>query len=88
MDIKYTKPTIFVDNQGTIALAKNPVNHQRSKHISIKPFFIRDVLEKKLVEIRYVQTKENLADINTKATPVPTHKYLANKMMPDFQRNN
>ena len=36
---------IFVDNQGAIMLAKNPVNHQRSKHIDIKYYYIRSQIE-------------------------------------------
>ena len=39
MNISFTQPILYVDNQGAIALAKNPVNHQRSKHIDIKIIF-------------------------------------------------
>lgn len=41
---EYVLPTIFEDNQGTIALAKNPVSRQRCKHIDIKYHFIRSTL--------------------------------------------
>lgn len=55
-----------VDNQGAIALAKNPVYHQRSKHIDIKYHFIRSEVQKGSVELKYVPTELNNADAFTK----------------------
>ena len=69
-DIKgmYTEPVlIMADNQGAMQLAANPIHHQRSKHIDIKFHFIRSLLEQGKIEIRYVPTNENLADIFTKS---------------------
>ena len=57
---------IFVDNQSAIALAKNPVQHQRSKHIDIKYHFIRAEIQKGCVQLQYVPSEENLADMFTK----------------------
>ena len=84
MNIVFETPILFVDNQGAIALSKNPVNHQRSKHIDIKWFFIRDVLDRKQVNVEYVQSKQNFADKFTKATTNEVHRYLTNKLMPEF----
>ena len=58
--------TLFVDNQGAIELAKNPVHHQRSKHIDIRYHFIRDEIQNKSVVLEYVPSAENCADIFTK----------------------
>lgn len=58
--------TIFVDNKSTIALGKNPMFHDRSKHIDTKFHFIRECIEKKEVELTYVSSNEQLADIFTK----------------------
>ena len=55
-----------VDNQGAINLAKNPVNHQRSKHIDIKFHFIRDEIQKGIVTLFYVHTNDNISDMFTK----------------------
>ena len=55
-----------VDNQGAIALAKNPVYHQRSKHIDIRYHYIRLEVENKNVELIYVPSEDNVADIFTK----------------------
>jgi hypothetical protein len=57
---------IKCDNQSCIALAKNPENHARSKHIEIKYHFIREKIEDKSVEILYCPTEEMIADIFTK----------------------
>ena len=57
---------LYVDNQGAIALAKNPVFHQRSKHIDIRYHYIRLEVDNKNVELIYVPSEENVADIFTK----------------------
>jgi hypothetical protein len=58
---------IFEDNQGTIALAKNPVHHQRSKHIDVRYHFIRSELKNGKIVIEYCPTDSMVADIMTKA---------------------
>ena len=67
--------TIFADNQGAISLSKNPVHHQRSKHIDIRFHFIRDEVQKGSVEIFYVPSEDNMADIFTK----PASKFKFSK---------
>jgi hypothetical protein len=56
-----------VDNKSAIALSKNPVHHDRSKHIDTRFHFIRDCVEKGEVEIDHVRTTDELANILTKA---------------------
>ena len=62
---------LFVDNQGAIALAKNPVHHQRSKHIDIRYHFVRDEVQNGFVILEYVPTEENVADVFTKPVGKP-----------------
>ena len=57
---------IMCDNQGTIALAKNPVKHSRTKHIDIRHHFVRDLVENGFMAIHYVPSDSNLADPFTK----------------------
>ncbi len=57
---------MFGDNQGAIALVKNPHLHERSKHIDICYHFIRDLTEQKKLEIEYIPTAEMIADAMTK----------------------
>jgi len=60
--------TIWEDNQATIQMSKNPVNHQRCRHIALKYFYIRDLVETGIVKLEYIRTEHQLADIFTKAT--------------------
>lgn len=60
------KPILKVDNKSAIALAKNPVHHERSKHIDTRYHFIREHVEKGSVRLEYVKTENQLADILTK----------------------
>ena len=66
-DLRSDKPiTIFGDNQGSIALVKNPINHNKSKHIDIKYHFIRDAYNDKIIDVVYTPTETNIADLMTK----------------------
>ena len=59
--------TIYEDNQGCIALAKNPVFHARTKHIDIKFHFLREKVEEGVIVLKYKPTDEMIADGLTKA---------------------
>ena len=61
--------TIFADNQGSIALAKNPEFHSRTKHISIQQHFVREKVEEGQVRMEYLSTGDMIADLLTKALP-------------------
>jgi hypothetical protein len=58
---------IKIDNESTICITKNPVNHSRTKHIDIRFHFIRDCAEKKLIVLEKIPSEYNLADLFTKA---------------------
>ena len=65
-----TDPTpIYQDNQSTIALAYNPVNHGRTKHIDIQHHFIRECVENRTICLEYLPTKRMTVDVLTKALP-------------------
>jgi len=64
---------IRCDNQGAIALTRNPVQHQRSKHIDIRFHFIRSLYEARVVDIKYVPTHEQIADVLTKSLSGEKH---------------
>ena len=59
-------PALMVDNQPTIALVKNPVLHDRSKHIDIKFHFLRDYVDGGQIVIEFVATGRQLTDVLTK----------------------
>ena len=57
---------MYVDNQGAIALANNPVHHKRSKHIDVKYHYVRLEIQYAIIELTYVPTDKNVADVFTK----------------------
>lgn len=67
---------IGVDNQGAILLSKNPVFHQRSKHIDIRYHYIRDEICKGNISIFYVQSSDNVADVFTKPVSLQKMKFF------------
>ena len=72
---------VACDNKSAIAISKNPVLHNRSKHIKIKYQWVRIEVNKGHVRLKYVNTKENLADVMTKMLPKVTHDYLVGHLM-------
>lgn len=62
------KIAIQIDNQAAIKLIKNPQFYRRTKHIEIKYLFIRDHFEKGDIDVKFVPTDKQQADILTKAT--------------------
>jgi hypothetical protein len=59
--------SLNIDNQSAVALSKNPVFHDRSKHIDVKYHYIRECVEENRVQLQSIGTVEQLADICTKA---------------------
>jgi transposase InsO family protein len=80
-DIASEEPTvIYEDNQGCIAMAKNPVNHERTKHIDIRYNFVRERVEDKTIVVKYLETTEMLADILTKGLSRDQHRKLCEEI--------
>ena len=70
--ILMNKSLLFGDNQGALALAKNPGGrHKGTKHIRAKYFYVRELLKEEILDLRYVPTKHNVADIMTKPLACP-----------------
>ena len=55
------------DNTSAIYMAKNPVQHKRTKHIDIQHHFLRDNVEKGFIIMTFFATEDQIADIFTKA---------------------
>jgi hypothetical protein len=72
---------IFGDNTAAIALAKNPVFHQRTKHIDIKHHFLREHIKAGTIKLMYVDTKQNVADVLTKLTSAPVFNSLVSQLV-------
>lgn len=67
---------IWVDNKSSIAIAKNPQHHGRTKHIDIKFYFIYSMIGKRTIVVKHCSTEEQQAIILTKALGVKQHVVL------------
>jgi hypothetical protein len=65
--------SIYLNNKSAIELAKNSVHHERSKHIDVKFYFIREQVKEKKVELIHMSSDDQVADIFTK--PLTTVKF-------------
>jgi hypothetical protein len=65
---------LYEDNLGAIYLLKNQQISPRTKHIDIRHHFMRNLYEEKKIDIRFIRTLDNPADIATKNTDVKTHE--------------
>ncbi|GJR21629.1 retrovirus-related pol polyprotein from transposon TNT 1-94 [Tanacetum coccineum] len=72
----FNKIPLYYDNKSAIALSCNNVQHSRSKHINIRHHFIREQVENEVVELYFMETNYQLADILTKALPRERFKFL------------
>ncbi|GJU08877.1 hypothetical protein Tco_1125307 [Tanacetum coccineum] len=71
---------MYCDNKSAIALYCNNVQHSRSKHIDIRFHFIKEQVENGVVELYFVNTEYQLADIFTKALCRERIEFLINKL--------
>jgi len=71
---------LYIDNNSALKLTRNPEFHNRSKHIDVKHHFIREKVDEGVINTQRIDTKDNLADVFTKALPRPTHEGLVNRL--------
>nr|GEY98036.1 copia protein [Tanacetum cinerariifolium] len=76
----FNKIPIFCDNKSAIALCCNNVQHSRSKHIDIRYHFIKEQVENRVIELYFVNTEYQLADLFTKALGRERIEFLINKL--------
>nr|GEY13601.1 copia protein [Tanacetum cinerariifolium] len=72
----YNKISLYYDFQSAIAISCNPIQHSRTKHIHTRYHFIKEQVENGIIELHFVRTKYQLADMFTKALPEDRFKYL------------
>ncbi|GJY62144.1 retrovirus-related pol polyprotein from transposon TNT 1-94 [Tanacetum coccineum] len=77
---KYNKIPMYCDSKSAIAISCNPVQHSRTKHINIRYHFIKEHVEKGTVELYFVGTEYQLADLFTKALPKERFEYLVHRI--------
>ncbi|GJW05619.1 hypothetical protein Tco_1568042 [Tanacetum coccineum] len=78
--LKFNKIPLYYDNKSVIALCCNNVQHSRSKHIDVRYHFIKEQVENGVVELYFVRTEYQLADVFTKALPRERLNFLVKKL--------
>ncbi|GKC11400.1 retrovirus-related pol polyprotein from transposon TNT 1-94 [Tanacetum coccineum] len=76
----YNKIPLYCDSQSAIALSCNTVQHSRTKHIAVRYHFIKEQVENEIVELYFVKTAYQLADIFTKALARERFEFLVQRL--------
>ena len=81
LGMKQSLPTeLFCDNKSAIAIAENPVQHGRTKHINVKYHSIREAERNKEVKVLHCSSELQIADMMTKALPRIRLEFLKLKL--------
>lgn len=81
----YNQPTtLWLDNQSTIKMIKNPEFHHRQKHIDIKKKYIREKHGEGTLVVKYVPTNDQLADFLIKGLAAPNFKSFLERLTSVF----
>ena len=72
--------TLKCDNRAAIAIAANPIQHEKTKHVDIDCHFIRDHLKAGTITTEYTPSTEQVADLLTKILPVKSHLQHVSKL--------
>nr|GFB01249.1 retrotransposon protein, putative, unclassified [Tanacetum cinerariifolium] len=78
--LAFNKIPMYCDNKSVIALCCNNVQHSRSKHIDIRYHFIKEHVKNRVIELYFVNTEYQLADLFTKALGRDRIEFLTNKL--------
>ncbi|GKB00358.1 ribonuclease H-like domain-containing protein, partial [Tanacetum coccineum] len=76
----YNKIPLYCDSQSAIAISCNPVQHSRTKHIHTRYHFIKEQVKNGIIELYFVRTEYQLADMFTKALPEDRFQYLVRRI--------
>jgi hypothetical protein len=80
LGFKVTGPSdVYSDNNGALALANKPCEHQKSKHIQVRFHFVRQTIEDQVIATQKVSTEDQLADVLTKALSAIRHWMLCRR---------
>jgi hypothetical protein len=77
----FERVPLICDNTSVISVAKNPVFQKRMKHLEVRQHFLRDHVEKRDIETRYIDIERQLADIFTKLLDASHFAALQGKLV-------
>ncbi|KAI3771819.1 hypothetical protein L6452_02988 [Arctium lappa] len=76
----YKRVPIYCDSKSAISIIANPIQHSKTKHIDVRYHFIKDHVEKGNIEMHFVQTDFQLADLFTKQLDEKRFQFLISKL--------
>jgi hypothetical protein len=79
-DLEMEATMILCDNQSCIKMTKNPVFHDKSKHIEIMYHYIHDMVQRGVIKLQYVGIDEQVADVLTKPLSRVKFEYFRDKL--------
>ncbi|KAD2197633.1 hypothetical protein E3N88_41661 [Mikania micrantha] len=79
-------PTLWCDNLGATYLSRNPVFHARTKHIEVDYHTVRERVARGQLMVRFISTKDQIADIFTKPLPTDRFALLKTKLKLDISQ--
>ena len=71
---------VLCDNQFAINIAKNPVHHDRTKHVEIDRHFVKEKIDENSITLLHLLTNQQITDILTKALPRKAFEDLVSKL--------
>ena len=81
LHIEQTSPVkLYCDSKATCDIAHNQVQHDRTKHIEVDRYFIKEKLEARIIEVPHVRSQDLLADVLTKAVSNQAFNYCLDKL--------
>ena len=80
LHLRPEKPVLWGDNKSANILANNPISSDRSKHIRVRHLRVREFVEADEIQVQWVGTKDQLADVFTKVLPGPALKDVRKRL--------
>jgi hypothetical protein len=74
------KAKLYCDNQSTVSVAHNPIASDRSRHINVKHRKVQELIENQVMDVEWISTTDQVADILTKQMPRRQFEYLRTKL--------
>ena len=79
-DMEVDTTVILCDNQSCLKMTENSVFHEKLKHLEIRYFYIRDMVQKGAIKLQYVSTNEQVVDVLTKPLSRVKFEYFHGKL--------